>query len=162
MPRVFGRGSRSQPAALVSDRDDAALFPAIRILERYGSAKSARARRVRTACRRGSLYLSGTVQRIHYAVELGEGAVARRLDEPAVMRGDRRVDQFDLNRFEGIESARLVCSNQPRVAGHISGENRGETTGLAHIASPAARRRPESSSSRCSGFRKQPSSGTTT
>ena len=29
--RVFGRGSRSQPAALVSDRDDAALFPAIRI-----------------------------------------------------------------------------------------------------------------------------------
>src|SRR5262249_9194314 len=37
MPWVFGRGSRSQPAALVSDRDDAALFPAIRILERYGS-----------------------------------------------------------------------------------------------------------------------------
>src|SRR5215467_6265023 len=30
MPRVFSRGSRSQPAALVSDRDDAALFPAIR------------------------------------------------------------------------------------------------------------------------------------
>src|SRR5262245_11678153 len=52
MPRVFGRGSRSQPAALVSDRDDAALFPVIRILERYGSAKSRRARRVRTACRR--------------------------------------------------------------------------------------------------------------
>jgi hypothetical protein len=25
----FGRGSRSQPAALVSDRDGAALFPAI-------------------------------------------------------------------------------------------------------------------------------------
>ena len=47
MPRVFGRGSRSQPAALVSDRDDAALFPAIRILTRYGSAKSGRARRVR-------------------------------------------------------------------------------------------------------------------
>ena len=47
MPRVFGRGSRSQPAALVSDRDDAALFPAIRILERDGSAKSGRARRVR-------------------------------------------------------------------------------------------------------------------
>ena len=52
MPRVFGRGSRSQAAALVSDRDDAALFPAIRILERYGSAKSGGARRVRTACRR--------------------------------------------------------------------------------------------------------------
>src|SRR6516162_10565851 len=47
MPRVFGRGSRSQPAALVSERDDAALFPAIRILTRYGSAKSGRARRVR-------------------------------------------------------------------------------------------------------------------
>ena len=47
MPRVFGRGRRSQPAALVGDRDDAALFPAIRILARYGSAKSGRARRVR-------------------------------------------------------------------------------------------------------------------
>jgi len=45
MPRVFGRGSRSQPAALVSDRDDAALFPAIRILERYVCAKSGSARR---------------------------------------------------------------------------------------------------------------------
>ena len=52
MPRVFGRGSRSQQAALISDRDDAALFPAIRILARYGSAKSGRTRRVRTACRR--------------------------------------------------------------------------------------------------------------
>src|SRR5262249_55542926 len=38
---VFGRGSRRQPAALVSDRDDAALFPAIRILERYGSQNQA-------------------------------------------------------------------------------------------------------------------------
>src|SRR5262252_7452835 len=52
MPRVFGRDSRSQQAALISDRDDAALFPAIRILARYGSAKSGRTRRVRTACRR--------------------------------------------------------------------------------------------------------------
>jgi len=42
MPRVFGRGSRSQPAALVSDRDDAALFPAIRILDRYGSGHDIR------------------------------------------------------------------------------------------------------------------------
>src|SRR5262249_2741305 len=32
---------------LVTDRDDAALFPAIRILERSGSAKSGRAPRVR-------------------------------------------------------------------------------------------------------------------
>src|SRR5215471_10181919 len=42
MPRVLGRGSRIQPAALVSDRDDAALFPAIRILEGYGSATARR------------------------------------------------------------------------------------------------------------------------
>src|SRR5262249_2161189 len=48
MPRVFSSASRRQPRALVSDRDDAALFPAIRILERYGSAKSGRPRRVRT------------------------------------------------------------------------------------------------------------------
>ena len=33
--------------------------------------------------------------------------------------------------------------NQPGVAGDIGGEDRGEAAGLAHAASPAARRRPD-------------------
>jgi hypothetical protein len=38
--------------------------------------------------------------------------------------------------------------------GKIGGKDCGETTGLTHVASPAARRSPDSNSSRCSGFRK--------
>jgi hypothetical protein len=47
----------------------------------------------------------------------------------------------------------LVRPHQPRIPGHISGEDRGETAALAHGASPAARRKPERKSSRWSGFR---------
>jgi len=43
---------------------------------------------------------------------------------------------------------------------HIGGEDRGEAAGLAHGSSPAARRRPDTSSSRCSGFCNGRSSGT--
>src|SRR5215472_4092055 len=87
-----------------------------------------------------SLYLSGTVQRIHYAAELGEKAVARRLDQPAVMRSDLRVDQFGLNCFEGLESARLVCSDQARIARYIGGEDGCKTPGLTHSGSPRQRK----------------------
>ena len=41
-----------------------------------------------------SLYLSGTVERIHYAAELGEKAVTCCLDQPAVVSGDHRLEQF--------------------------------------------------------------------
>jgi len=42
-----------------------------------------------------------------------------------------------------IEGAFPVRPHQPRIARHISGEDRSETAGLAHAASPAARRRPD-------------------
>jgi hypothetical protein len=38
-----------------------------------------------------ALDLDGTAQRISHTAELGEKAVARRLDEPAVMRSDLRI-----------------------------------------------------------------------
>ena len=44
--------------------------------------------------------------------------------------------------------------------GQIS--DRGEAAGLAHIPSPAAERRPDRKSSRCSGFRKGMTLDTTT
>jgi hypothetical protein len=51
----------------------------------------------------------------------------------------------------------------PRANQHPAGssrtrgsENRGETANLAHVASPAARRNPDSKSSRCSGFGREP------
>ena len=53
-----------------------------------------------------------------------------------------------------VERSFLVRPHQPRIARHIGGQDRGEAAGLAHAASPAARRRPDRKSSRCSGFRR--------
>jgi hypothetical protein len=63
------------------------------------------------------------------------------------------MEELAAQRLEAFEGAFLVRSHQPRVARHVSGEDRCETAGLAHADSPAARRRPERNSSRCSGFR---------
>ena len=70
------------------------------------------------------------------------------------MLGDLRIENFSLYILEGLKNSGLVHPNQPRVAGHIGGEDSGKTAGLAHFSSPAAKRKPDSSSSRCSGFRK--------
>ena len=51
--------------------------------------------------------------------------------------GDRSIDQP-----RGARAA-LVRPHEPRIPRHIGGEDRGETAGLAHAVSPAARRRPE-------------------
>src|SRR5215471_7503898 len=98
-----------------------------------------------------SLYLSGTVQRIHYAAELGEKAVTRRLDEPAVMRSDLRIEHLFADRLESLESAPLVRPDQPRVSGHISGEDRGETAGRAHSSGNPALRSPSTHIASVSG-----------
>jgi hypothetical protein len=78
------------------------------------------------------------------------------------MRSDRRVKQLSPYRLESLESVGLVRSNQARVTCHIGSEDRGKTAGLAHAASPTAKRRPDKKSSRCSGFRRKLASGTTT
>jgi hypothetical protein len=56
------------------------------------------------------------------------------------MRGDLRIEQLGPNSLEALESTTLVRPNQPRVARHIGGEDRGETAGLAYDGSPAAKR----------------------
>jgi hypothetical protein len=40
------------------------------------------------------LHLGRAAQRIHHTTELDEQAIPRRLDEPAVMFGDLRIDQL--------------------------------------------------------------------
>jgi hypothetical protein len=46
-------------------------------------------------------------------------------------------------RFEAFERAFLVRPHRPRILRDIGGEDRSETAGLAHVGSPAAKRRPE-------------------
>jgi hypothetical protein len=47
-----------------------------------------------------SLYLGRATQRIDHTAELDEQAVACRLDEPAVVRGNHRIDQLGSDRPE--------------------------------------------------------------
>src|SRR5215475_7302529 len=78
------------------------------------------------------LDLAGAAQRIHDTTEFDEQPIARRLHEPAVVRGDRRIDQLIPDRLEPSQSAALVSSHQSGVTGYISSEDRSETAGLAH------------------------------
>src|SRR6516225_2146345 len=61
------------------------------------------------------------------------------VDDAAVMLRDSRIDELMAQRFEAFERAFLVRPHQPRIPGHIGGKDRGETAGLIHAASPAAR-----------------------
>src|ERR1700731_3829291 len=71
------------------------------------------------------------------------------------MRGQSSDRPLDPYHFEGLESPALVRPDQPRIPRHVGGEDGGEAAGLAHVTSPAARRRPERNSSRSSGLRKR-------
>ena len=63
------------------------------------------------------------------------------------------MEELAAERLEAFERAFLVRPHQPRTPRHIGGEDRGKPARLAHVVSPAARRRPDRKSSRCSGFR---------
>ena len=99
------------------------------------------------------LHLGCAAQRVDNAGELDQEAVAGGLDEAAVVLGDFRIDEFAPQRLEAFERAFLVRPHQPRIPRDIGGENRCETAGLAHSASPVASRRPDTYSSCCCGFR---------
>src|SRR5271157_4021495 len=90
--------------------------------------------------------------RIDDAREFHQETVAGSLDDAALVLGDLRIEELVAQRFEAFEGAFLVRPHQPRMAGDIGGQDRGEAAGLAHVASPIARRRPEMYRSSCAGF----------
>ena len=69
-------------------------------------------RRRRTALGHLSLHRGRAVQSIHHTAELDQQPVTRRLDEPAVVRGDGRIKQLGPDGFEPRESVALVCPDQ--------------------------------------------------
>ena len=72
------------------------------------------------------LDLGSTADRIDYARELHQQAVARVLYDPAPMLFDLRIDQFAQMRLEAFVRSFLVRSHQARIARHIGGENGGQ------------------------------------
>ena len=90
-------------------------------------------RPARRHCARPSpLHFDGAAQRIDDAAELDEQPVTGGLDEAAVVLGDFRIEQLAPQRPERLEGAALVRADQPRIARHIGGKDRGKTAGGGH------------------------------
>src|SRR5262249_29984465 len=107
------------------------------------------------------LDLARAPQPIDDAAKLNKQPVARRLHQPTVVGRDRGIDQVVPDCSKPLEGAALISADQSGVAGYIRSKDRGKTAGLAHGSSPVARRRPDRSSSRCSGLRRALASATT-
>ena len=78
--------------------------------------------------------------RLDGAGELGEQAVAGRLDDPAAMRGDGRIDELTSVRIQVAKRAFLVFAHQSAVAGNVGCEHSGQAT-FHLLAPPVGRRR---------------------
>jgi len=66
----------------------------------------------------------------------------RGLDQPAIVRGDRRINQLGPDRLQRLESAALVRADQSCVAGDIGRQDRSEPAGGGHSSGIPASRRP--------------------
>jgi len=109
---------------------------------------------LRLAVNHPALDLDRTAHGINNARKLRQEAVACVLDYPTPVLRDLRIDQLLEVPLQPIVRPLLVRAHQPRVSRDVSGQDRGEAAGLAHSASPAAKRKPDSNSSRCSAFRR--------
>jgi hypothetical protein len=66
-----------------------------------------------------ALDFNGAAYRIHDAGELYQHAVARGLDDPAAMGGDRRVNEGPSDGLEPGQRAFLVSSHETAVPGDV-------------------------------------------
>jgi hypothetical protein len=85
------------------------------------SRRSARHRRIPLQHR--LLHVDGALHGLGDAAELNEQAIARGLDETAVMLGDLGIDQLAAERAELLKRSRFVGLHQPRIPNHIGGDD---------------------------------------
>src|ERR1700730_15766274 len=97
------------------------------------------------------LHLDPAAYCINAARKFHQHAVPGGLHDLATMFGNFRIDKFAAESFETFKRAFLIRAHQPRISGHICGEDGSETAGLAHPISPVASRRPERRRARSSG-----------
>ena len=72
------------------------------------------------------LDFDGAAQRVDDTAELYEKPVAGRLDPPAARDGERRLNHLRPDRLQPAECSFLVRADQPRIAGDIGSQDRGE------------------------------------
>jgi hypothetical protein len=73
------------------------------------------------------LHLDRAPDGTHHALELGQEPVAGVLYDPAAVLGDLRLDKVPEVSFQTLVRALLVGAHQGRIAGHVGGEDCGET-----------------------------------
>jgi hypothetical protein len=83
-----------------------------------------------------ALHLDRATDCVDDAPELDDRAVARALDDAAVMGGDRRIDQIAAQPPQARERAILVRSREPAISDDIGDKDRRELPGLAHSRPP--------------------------
>ena len=76
--------------------------------------------------RHGLLQVGRAFDGVDGAAELDEQAVARLLEDAALMTGDERLEDVLAPGSERRQRARLVALHAPAVADHVGGQNRGE------------------------------------
>jgi hypothetical protein len=74
------------------------------------------------------LDLDRATKRVYYARELDEKPVAGRLDQPAAMRSDLRIDHLGPDRLETIQRPFFVSANKARIANDIGRQDRRQPT----------------------------------
>ena len=89
-----------------------------------------------------SLHFDGAAHGIDYAAELDDAAVARALDDAAVMGGDGGVDEVATEAPQARKGAVLVRPGEPAVADDIGHQDCCEFPGLGHSSGNPALRRP--------------------
>ena len=85
------------------------------------------------------LEFNRAVHRVDDAAEFDDAAVARALDDAAVMHCDGRVEQVAAKGPKAGEDSILVRTRKPRVADNVGHQDRHELSALAHGASAEAR-----------------------
>ena len=85
------------------------------------------------------LEFNGAVHCVDDAAELEDTAVARALDDAAMMHRDGGVDQVAAKGPKASEDSIFVRTRKPRVADDVGHQDRRELSGLAHGASAEAK-----------------------
>ena len=85
------------------------------------------------------LDFNGAVHCVDDAAEFDDTAVARALDDAAVMHRDGRVDQVAAKGPKASEDSIFIRTRKPRVADDVGHQDRRELSGLAHGASAEAK-----------------------
>ena len=80
------------------------------------------------------LHFDRAPDRVHYAPELDDAAVASALDDAAVMRGDGRIDEIAAEAPQARQGAILVRRGESAVADNVGDQDCSELARFPHGA----------------------------